>query len=94
MRASIARRRRGPKRLAVAPVVILAENRLENTPKSQSATGAAMFFTFPEDAHRSAVRQAVEFGVEIGDVGSSATVRVPTAIAGFSGLDCWIGFRK
>ena len=52
-----------PEQLAVAPVVILAENRLENTSKSQSATGAAMFFTFPEDAHWNAERQAVEFGV-------------------------------
>ena len=26
-----------------------------------------MFFTFPEDARRNAERQAVEFGVEIGE---------------------------
>jgi len=26
-----------------------------------------MFFTFPEDAHWNAERQAVEFGVEIGE---------------------------
>jgi hypothetical protein len=51
-------------------------------------------FRLPEDARWNAERQAVEFGVEIGDVGSGATARVPTAIAGFSGLDCWIGFRK
>jgi hypothetical protein len=34
-----------------------------------------MFFTFPNDARWSAERQAVEFGVEIGDV-----VRVPRRV--------------
>src|SRR5215470_11294391 len=34
-----------------------------------------MFFTFPEDAHWNAERQAVEFGVEIGEY--SGVVRVP-----------------
>jgi hypothetical protein len=57
MPVTIAPRGLWPKRLAVAPVVILAENRLENTPKSQSATGAAMFFTFPEDARWKAERR-------------------------------------
>ena len=32
-----------------------------------------MFSTFPEDAHWNTERQAVEFEVEIGDLGSSAT---------------------
>ena len=34
-----------------------------------------MFFTFPEDAHWNAARQAVEFGVEIGEY--RGVVRVP-----------------
>jgi len=34
-----------------------------------------MFFTFPEDARWNAERQAVEFGVEIGEY--SGVVRVP-----------------
>jgi hypothetical protein len=34
-----------------------------------------MFFTFPEDARWNADRQAVEFGVEIGEY--SGVVRVP-----------------
>ena len=51
---------------------------LENTPKSQSATGAAMFFTFPEDAHWNAQRQGVEFGVEIGEY--RGVVRVPRRV--------------
>jgi hypothetical protein len=34
-----------------------------------------MFFTFPEDAHWNAERQAVEFGVEIGEY--RGVVRVP-----------------
>ena len=37
-----------------------------------------MFFTFPEDAHWSADRQAVEFGVEIGEY--RGVVRVPRRV--------------
>jgi len=37
-----------------------------------------MFFTFPEDAHRSAERQAVEFGVEFG--GYHGVVGVPRRV--------------
>src|SRR5215467_15054493 len=37
-----------------------------------------MFFTFPEDAHWDAERQAVEFGVEIGEY--SGVVRVPPRV--------------
>jgi hypothetical protein len=37
-----------------------------------------MFFTFPEDAHCSAERQAVEFGVEIGEY--RGVVRVPRRV--------------
>ena len=33
-----------------------------------------MFFTFPEDAHWNAERQAVEFGVEIGEYHRVVTV--------------------
>ena len=36
-----------------------------------------MFFTFPEDAHWNADRQAVEFGVEIGE---HRVVRVPRRV--------------
>ena len=41
-----------------------------------------MFFTFPEDAPWNADRQAVEFGVEIGEY--SGVVRVPRRV--FRGL--------
>ena len=37
-----------------------------------------MFFTFPEDAHWNANRQAVEFGVEIGEY--RGVVRVPRRV--------------
>jgi hypothetical protein len=37
-----------------------------------------MFFTFPEDAHWNADRQAVEFGVEIGEY--RGVVRVPRRV--------------
>jgi hypothetical protein len=37
-----------------------------------------MFFTFPEDAHWNAERQAVEFGVEIGEY--RGIVRVPRRV--------------
>ena len=37
-----------------------------------------MFFTFPEDAHWNANRQAVEFGVEIGEY--RGIVRVPRRV--------------
>jgi hypothetical protein len=37
-----------------------------------------MFFTFPEDAHWNAERQAVEFGVEIGEC--RVVVRVPRRV--------------
>jgi hypothetical protein len=43
-----------------------------------------MFFTFPEDARWNAERQAVEFGVEIGEyrVGPGLAARIPTPAAG------------
>jgi hypothetical protein len=41
----------------------------------RSAIGGVMFFTFPEDARWNAERQAVEFGVEIGEY--RGVVRVP-----------------
>jgi hypothetical protein len=37
-----------------------------------------MFFIFPEDAHWNATRQAVEFGVEIGEY--RGAVRVPRCV--------------
>jgi hypothetical protein len=37
-----------------------------------------MFFTFPEDAHWNTERQAVEFGVEIGEY--RGVVRVPRRV--------------
>jgi hypothetical protein len=49
--------------------------RLENTYRTTRANGTTMFFTFPEDAHWNANRQAVEFGVEIGEC--RGVVRVP-----------------
>ena len=36
--------------------------------------GAAMFFTFPEDARWNAERQAIEFGVEIDEYHGVVTV--------------------
>jgi hypothetical protein len=39
---------------------------------------AAMFFSFPEDARWNTDRQAVEFGVEIGEY--SGVVRVPRRV--------------
>ena len=47
-------------------------------PEGQSSIAAAMFFTFPEDAHWNAERQAVEFGVEIGEY--NGVVRVPRRV--------------
>ena len=38
---------------------------LENIIDPSAGSEASMFFTFPEDAHWNADRQAVEFGVEI-----------------------------
>ena len=40
--------------------------------------GGPLFFTFPENAHWNAERQAVEFGVEIGDY--RGVVRVPRRV--------------
>jgi hypothetical protein len=37
-----------------------------------------LFFTFPEDAHWNAERQAIEFGVEIGEY--RGVVRVPRRV--------------
>ena len=44
-----------------------------------------MFFTFPDDARWNAERQAVEFGVEIGEYprpGRGAAAGVPTPVTG------------
>ena len=77
--ASIAPRGRRPKPLAVAPVAILAENRLENVTKEARARAEpTMFFTFPEDARWNAERQAAEFGVEVGEY--RGVVRVPRRV--------------
>ena len=40
--------------------------------------GGPLFFTFPENAHWNAERQAVEFGVEIGEY--RGVVRVPRRV--------------
>ena len=40
-----------------------------NTLKGPTQAEPPMFFTFPEDARWNADRQAVEFGVEIGEYG-------------------------
>jgi len=48
--------------------------------KAGGGPEAAMFFTFPEDARWNADRQAVEFGVEIGEY--SGVVRVPRRSSG------------
>jgi hypothetical protein len=61
--------------LAVGTVAILAEN----IPKEVRAQAEPpMFSTFPEDARWNAERQAVEFGVEIGEY--RGVVRVPRRV--------------
>jgi len=46
-----------------------------------------MFFTFPEDARWNAERQAVEFGVEIGEYSGVVNAgRILTHFAGFRRL--------
>jgi hypothetical protein len=53
--------------------------RIENVPEqNRIEIRAAMFFTFPEDARWNAERQAVEFGVEIGEY--HGVVRVPRCV--------------
>jgi hypothetical protein len=52
--------------------------RIENIPQSPPRPETPMFFTFPEDARWNAERQAVEFGVEIGDY--RGVVRVPRRV--------------
>jgi hypothetical protein len=75
-RRSIALPARRPKR----PVCCIpCGERLENIIWSPHRNGnAPMFFTFPEDAHWNAERQAVEFGVEIGEY--HGVVRVPRRV--------------
>jgi hypothetical protein len=46
--------------------------------KGQIRSAVAMFFTFPEDARWNAERQAVKFGVEIGEY--LRVVRVPRRV--------------
>ena len=41
--------------------------RIENIPSKTDRDQGRMFFTFPEDSRWNAERQAVEFGVEIGE---------------------------
>src|SRR6201993_2338125 len=45
---------------------------------SSIGSAVAMFFTFPEDARWNAERQAVEFGVEIGEY--HGVIRVPRCV--------------
>jgi hypothetical protein len=51
---------------------------LENTKSRPKWSETPMFFTFPEDARWSDERQAVEFGVEIGEY--RGVVRMPRRI--------------
>jgi hypothetical protein len=79
MRASIAPRGRRPKPLAVGTRCNPRREHLENIPKEVRARAEPpMFFTFPEDARWNAERQAVEFGVEIGEY--QGVVRVPRRV--------------
>jgi len=48
---------------------------LENIIDPSAGSEASMFFTFPEDAHWNADRQAVEFGVEIASTAVSSGSR-------------------
>jgi hypothetical protein len=52
----------------------LVAERIENIVEKPQPRNRIMFFTFPEDARWNAERQAVEFGVEIGEY--RAVVRV------------------
>ena len=51
---------------------------IENNVALPALPNAPMFFTFPDDARWSAERQAVEFGVEIGEY--RGVVRVPRRV--------------
>jgi hypothetical protein len=51
---------------------------IENIVALPARPNAPMFFTFPDDARWSAERQAVEFGVEIGEY--RGVVRVPRRV--------------
>ena len=56
----------------------LAIGTRSNLLEDQAGTGAAVLFTFSEDARRNAERPAVEFGVEIGEYhGASRPPRDP-----------------
>jgi hypothetical protein len=73
--ASIPGPGRGPKRRRCNPT----KERLENISEEDRAEPETPhFFTFPEDAHWNAERQAVEFGVEIGEY--HGVVRVPRRV--------------
>jgi hypothetical protein len=56
----------------------LAIGTRSNLLEDQAGTGAAVLFTFPEDARWSSDRQEVEFGVEIGEY--HGVVRVPRRV--------------
>src|SRR5262249_60181309 len=63
-----------------APILLQApadENNI-GTSQVQSIGEAAMFFTFPEDAHWNANTETLEFGVEIGEY--QGIVRVPRQV--------------
>jgi hypothetical protein len=59
-------------------VCIPTTEQIENTAEIRGLPQATMFFTFPEDARWNAERQAVEFGVEIGEY--NGVVRVPRRV--------------
>ena len=48
--------------------------RIENIPSKTDRDQGRMFFTFPEDSRWNAERQAVEFGIEIGEYRGVVTV--------------------
>jgi Protein of unknown function (DUF1488) len=63
-----------PARLAILPSNVYRTS----LRKGHIGIAVAMFFTFPEDARWNADRQAVEFGVEIGEY--EGVVRVPRRV--------------
>ena len=59
-------------------VATLALEHIENIVYLLALPNAPMFFTFPDDARWNAERQAVEFGVEIGEY--HGVVRIPQRV--------------
>jgi hypothetical protein len=73
-------RRKCPSLRGTAPLLLqrFCDEHIENIVALPARPNAPMFFTFPDDARWNAERQAVEFGVEIGEY--RGVVRVPRRV--------------